>query len=455
MKRLFLLAVALLVLLSGCGKNGNRTPDTTVPQQTQPDPGWYIPDSETERASDGAVRVYNVPAEDVLWITGIGDDLLLASGGETPSLTVLSGENCVTAATLIPEFDIRNGVQSTAQGIVYYDANTNEAVYLDQTLQVISRIELPEKPDSTPLFAEDSSAIYYCVGNDIRAYDTTRNIARPVKNQLVKSQQLQNIALDGNVLSCLVEYENGEQGVVYLDTQTGETISTDKNTLILDSDANTFVAVRQDGVVRQEIYGMPENEIAALALPDDAMVIPAIGLNGMIAVSSDNINNTKLSLYDFSSGAIRAEVVASKLAQVKCGYTDKWNRCVWLLGTNRDGEMHIYRWDASKSSVSKNLSYKTPVFTAENPDTDGISLCKKQISELNKNFGVEIRIWKDALEETGEYTIVGEYQTEAIEQMLEELEKAMLTFPDKFLRKSATKPLQICLVRRIGWRSVL
>ena len=82
MKRYFVLLIALF-LLTGCSSKVETVPETTMQQETQPDPGWYIPNSEVERSTGGAVRAFDLPGENALWVGGIGKNLLLALDGES------------------------------------------------------------------------------------------------------------------------------------------------------------------------------------------------------------------------------------------------------------------------------------------------------------------------------------------------------------------------------------
>lgn len=448
MKRLFPLLLVLLVL-AGCGKQENTPPQTTQQQETQPDPGWYIPDSDIERTTNGAIRMYDLPSGDVLWIRNIGSNLLLAT--ET-GFTVLSGENCTVSATATPEIEVTGDsgdIQFTSQGLAYYLAKSNEAVYLDNQLEEISRITLPEKPDSTPVIAPDGSEIFYCIGNEIRAYDTTRNITRPVKKQLVKEQRLTGALFGGKVLCCNVVYDSGAQGVIYLDSQTGETRSTDGQTVITDTDYDTYFAVSNDGVLRQEIFGTRTAEPSALDIPDNTELISAVGLNGVTAVSMDGEEPTKLSFYDLRTGSITSTVKLSGVGKIRSACADKWSRCIWLL-VEDNGEVGLLRWTPDKSKVDDATSYKIPVYTADDPDTAGLEACEERVREINKTYNVNVRIWKDAVEETGDHTATVEHRPAAIQGFLDELESVLQSFPDKFLRKSATRPLQLCIVRNVN-----
>lgn len=446
MKRLLALSLALLVL-SGCGKQVEEPPQTTMQQEVQQDPGWYIPNSEIERTSGGSIRHYGLPTNDVLWIKNVGSDLLLATSS---GFTVLSGDNCVVSATMTPQIKVtEDAFQFTSQGLAYFLKKENEVVYLDQKLQIISRIKLPEKPVGAPLVAPDSGEIFYCLGNEIRAYDTTRNIIRPVKEQLVKEQTLTGSLFGGKLLVCNVVYNNGEQGVVYLDSQTGETRSTDRRTTILDNNNETYFAANNDGFLRQEIFGTLTSAPTALEIPDDVQLIPAVALNGVAGVTMEEDKPVQLSLYDFRTGCITSSVKLTGVDKILSACADKWSRCLWLLVAS-EGSTELYRWNPEKSKTEDKVSYVTPVYTPDNPDADGLSACEDRVKDLSKTYGVDIRIWQDAVSETGEYTVTAEHRPAAINAYLDELENVLKLFPEKFLRRSATRPLHLCLVRNVN-----
>lgn len=448
MKRLFALTLALLAL-AGCGKQTEEPPQTTAQPEIQPDPGWYISNSELERRTDGAIRVYDLPTNDVLWVENIGNNLLLAT---KDGFTVLSGEACVVSATMTPEIAIAeegDEFQSTSQGLAYYVKKRNEVVYLDQQLQVISRIALPEKPDGEPVIAPDGGEIFYCIGSEIRAYDTTRNITRPVKKQLVKEQTLTGYLFEGAILSCDVVFENGDQGTVYLDSQTGETRSTDNQIFVADTNQDTYFAISNDGQLRQEYFGTQTTEPLALQIPDDMTLIPAVAINGVVGVTMEEEKPTALSVYDFHTGCVVSKVALSGIDRILSASVDKWSRCLWLL-VEENGVVSLCRWNPEKSKTGDSTSYVSPVYTLENPDTEGLAACEDRATDISKSYGVDIRLWRDAVSEVGAYSATVEYRTETINALLDDLEKVLEMFPNKFFRRSATRPLRLCIVRDVN-----
>lgn len=448
MKRLLVLTLGVLLLvLAGCGKQSVETPETTL-QEAQPDPGWYIPDSEIEKQTGGAVRAYELCTTDqVIEVGGIGDKLLLKT---QDTLTVLSGESCVFFAGVTDwAFDVSD-LQRAGQGLAYYESDTNKVIFLDQHLQVISEIVLPEAIDSVPVVAPDGSEIYYCVGGDIKAFDINLNISRLVKNQLVESQELENISFGGRLLCCNVQLENGETGTVYLRTETGETVSTDEAICSLDTYDFNYVVLRNDGIVRQVICGAMDGEPSGLDISQDSGVIPAASLGGVVEYTTDENNTLCLNFYQCSSGSRIAQVSLPNIAAPVSCYANQWDRRIWFLAEDlSDGVQKLYSWDYSGSAITDETVYKATIYTLENPDTEGLEACEERVTALNKAYGVDIQIFEDAVKETGEHTVVPEHQTAVIHAVLDELESIFPEFPEKFLRRSATKPLRICIVRNV------
>ena len=444
MKRILLLVLALL-MLAGCGNNAQETPETL--QQPLPDPSWYLPGSRAETQTGGAVRTYELlTAQKVTGIGGISDKLLLKSGKE---LTVLSGEEGVYVAAMTTDLELEQ-LQPTSQGVAYYEETTTEMVYLDQKLQVISRVTLPEKPDGTALTAPDGNEIYYSMGGDIRAFDTNLNISRLVKSQLVKSLTLEGLYFGDRVLKCTVVQEDGRTGTVYLRTDNGETLSTDSSLETLQTYGDHYVALRKDGTVRQLVFGTKDTAPGGLALSEDAKILPAIDLGGVVTYKTDDKNTLSLDFYDCATGSRTASVSLSQTAEPVSWYADSRGRCLWFAADDlAEGVQTLYRWDMAKSSVTDNTNYAATIYTPENPDTEGLAACEARAKEIEKAHGVDICIFQDGVKQTGDYSVVAEHQTAAIQAVLDDLEKALPEYPEKFLGRSVHKDLHICIVRSV------
>lgn len=443
MKRLLLLVLAL-VMLTGCGKQNAQTPETTLQTEPQPDPGWYMPNSDIEKETNGAVRAYKLPADKVTGICGINDKLLVKMEN---MLTVLSEDDCIVTAELTPKFEISD-LQMTSLGVAYFDQSANEMVYLDQKLQEVNRISLPEAVDNTPVVSPDGSVIYYCVGGEIRGFDTNLNVARLVKSQLADSQTLEGIYFGDGMLKCVTQQENGNTSTVYLRTETGETLNTDDSLETLQTYGDNYIALRKDGTARQVIFGTKDTEPTGLALSQEVAVVSAANLSGVVTYKINEENTLLLDFYDCTTGKRTAQVTLSDTAAPVDCYADPWGRCLWIVAETA-GVQTLYRWDCSKSAVTDETDYRATVYTRENPDTATLEILEQKAAALGKTQGIEITIFEDAVEQTGDFAVVPEHQTAAIDAVLKDLETVLPEYPEKFLRRSVHKDLHIGIVRSV------
>ena len=444
MKRVLILILALLVF-AGCGKKVEMPP-TTQPEPLPP-PSWYLPNSRTETDTKGAVRAYELLfQEKVTGLGGIGDKLLLKSQKQ---LTVLSGAEGVFFAEIDPDF-AADKLQPTAQGVAYYESRTNEMIYLDQKLQIVSRIKLPESIDGTAFTAPDGSQIYYCTGGDIRAFDTDLNIARLVKSRLVTAQTLEGLYFGGRMLLCAGELENGGREMVYLRTDNGETLSTEDSLELLQTYGDHYVALRKDGAVRQVIFGTKDTEPGGIATPMGEIAVLAADLGGVVTYKTNDEKTLTLNFYTCATGKRTASVELSNVSAPAGFYADPLGKCIWFVADDlTEGVQTLYCWDTAKSGIADDASYTATIYTLEDPDAAGLALCEETAKKIGKANGVDITVYLDAVKVTGDYTVVPEHHTAAITDVLEELEKALPEYPDKFLKRSVHKDLHICIVRSV------
>ena len=162
MKKFLFVLLALMLLLTACG---NQTPqETSVPttEPTEP-PGIYVENSPIEQQTRGAVREFD-PEGTYTALSAIGDQLLLISKGEKTSLQLLTGDRRVVTATAQLNFDITDTVyQTTYAGMVYYDRQNREAVFLNTQLQESERVKMPEEMEGYPAFSPNGNEIFYWV----------------------------------------------------------------------------------------------------------------------------------------------------------------------------------------------------------------------------------------------------------------------------------------------------
>ena len=185
MKRFLILALVCL-LLCGCTAQPQPT-ETTQLTETQPmtDPtepsGCYDPDSTVELQYRGAVKAYPLGLENVLDMVCIGEDVVVFSGMDTTTLTMLSGENLYVTAQV--ELDVwinpqDASTQITDKGISYYDGEAGQVVLLDAALKEVARIPVPEDIVGAPVLSANRQFLYYCTADSIRVLELEHGIRR-------------------------------------------------------------------------------------------------------------------------------------------------------------------------------------------------------------------------------------------------------------------------------------
>lgn len=445
MKRLWLL-MAVLVCLAGCA---NTDPEQTTDSQettlSLAEQGCYVPESEAEAQTNGALRLYRLPQGGYHSVLGIGGEVMLAAGTEELSVQVLSGDHGYLAnSATLPKPSALAGGQTIYSGFAYYDEENCQAVYLDPQLQESKRVDLPADIQGSPVFSADGGEIYYCVPQQIRGLDPEKGISRLIKSHNAADQTLLGSYFDGGVILCQTTSEAGEQALLYISTADGATLSADMGIRTLATHGEDFFAYRMDGITGQYIFGPRGGELRQLNVAEDAM-IPAVDIGGVVGVSqSDGV--WKLSYYDLTSGQKTAAVDLPVPGTPISYFADRWTNCFWIL---MDDGQTLLRWAVKQSPVTEETVWAGPVFTANAPDEDGLDQLQDRVDSLNRTHGTMIRIWKTAVKTDGGHDLQPEYQTEAISQCLDRLEEALALYPENFLYKSVSSKIRICIVRSV------
>lgn len=437
----------LLILLCGCA-NGD-TPEQTgegTSQTTQAaSVSTYIPNSEVEQQTNGAVRQYDLGNQTIHWIAPINDGVLLVTEGEQSALTVLSGKDgTIVATATIPVKLSKDSVWQTTGGFAYYDSGSRQMVFLDSQLSEGKHLQLPEEIIGHPAVAQDGSEVFYCAGQTVYALETDLKITRPVRTNTCEEQTLLGCYLSSKVLGCSIRDAQGQWNTLYISGEDGKALHTDNGITGLDFSGEDYFATRMDGTVKQYLFGTGENTPQQLNI-GDTEVLSAIALGGVVSHTLDG-ENVKLSFYDLSTGKKTAAVSIEQKYQPVMAAADSSTGGVWLL--TEDGVL-LY-WSPDASAITEETIYAGRVYTAQAPDTEGLAACQERADAMGKELGVAIRIWERALVSNDAYDIEVEYQCDAIHAALDELEAQLKRFPSKFLYKSVAGMIRVCIVRSIG-----
>ncbi len=411
-------------------------------------PGLYLPDSVVEQHTNGAVRAYPLMGRGYVGIYAMKDNVVMLSKGERSSLEILHYDKGDILGSKIIDEDLldTNAYLQITDSAVYYRDENGSVVYLDQRLRQTESVVLPEGVNGRVVVHPQTAEIYYCIMDEIRALDPDTGVSRLVRKQSCLSQQMQDVYFDGAVFSCEVKDQQGRMSVIYLSGDNGALLSSDQAIVSLDTYEDRYLALRKDGIVLQQIFGNKDEEETPLVFTVQDNLASALSLNGVVQHIEDE-QGIKLEFYRLDSGKKTASVFLSGIydpvSVISAG------EYVWMLAYD-NGAPVLYRWDIDMSLINDDTIYTGPLYTMETPDTEGLKKCKDRVSALNSKYGVNIRILQDAVSNSGNYNMEQEYQTEAIEYCLDELEQILAKFPENFLYKSVTKQIRICIVRSIA-----
>lgn len=443
MKKLIVVFMSLL-LLCGCAageKQAAAPSDTQETEETIQDVlvSLYDADSQVEKQTSGAVRAY--PLGDGIYtdIVTLGQRLLVVSAGG--DITLLQGEEGQIAATEATDLvRTENGLplRTSSQGAGYYVPESGEVVLLDANLLEIGRVPMPEDIQGDPVILLQRNEVFYCTTDQIRAMDIQTGISRLVRSHSCVSQQLTGSYFEDTVLGCRITDEQGKERIIYLYADTGTEVQEDTALGTLYTEGTAYYALRTDGNQTQILFGNADGETMCLETEPEGLV-PALPLGGAVRCAADE-DGLVLTFYDFAAGTRSAEVSLPGLTMPIATAADGTG--FWFII-----DQMLYRWDPACSPTGDETSCVSQLYTQQSPDTQGLEQCQKRVEEL-KAYGIDLRIWTEAVSDTGSYACQPEYRVSFTENALTELEEILKQLPEQFL--ATTGSIRVCLVRSVA-----
>ena len=454
MKRLILVLLALLLM--GCSPESPDAPSlSTQPVQNTTLPAAAALPQPTVIRSDRALTVYNIDIAHCREIYPMGEDMLLISGNGETVLSVLSNQDAtIRTQKAIPcAVDPLDGnMQINSDGIAYYDESQNAVVYLNTDLLETQRISLPYPLEGDLLLSPDWATIYYCANDAIFALDLKTATPRMLRSHSVASHTLLALHLDGQILSCVVTYEDGSAETLYISTQTGESYYPGWKLNALYTGENSYFAAFQDGTVNLWITGKPGEDPWMIHTSQDAQVIPLYASDAVV-IAEPVDQGTELSYLDIVTGRRTGAITLDP--SVEIAHIAGNDGIVWFLSTESEsGQLQLYRWSPVWSRVWSPRSYYRTYYTADNPNTDELLRLAYQAEKLGKAYGIHILIGEKPLDyQPSGHTFETEYRIAAYQRDLAALESAIANFPEGFFKDAAfgtqNRRLTISLVRNV------
>lgn len=462
MKRLILPLLLLCLLLSACGNQPQEEqtqPQDNIQGESPTEPGGsYLPESEMELATDGAVRAYPLSIPNVYAIAQMGDHVLVFSGQETTTLTRLSGDNLYVTASAQVGFLLQAEdacIQISDKGVTYYDPDANQIVVLDAVLAETGRIDLPEGILGEPVLSSDRKQVFYCTAEGMRCLTRETGISQLLKQMSYPQQRVVGLLMENSVVHCVIADEDGREKSVFLSATTGQTLYEGEADWQVTGYENSYFAVIPGGMMCDYVFGTGDGETQTLVAADYTR--PGVFLPetmGFVTYgTSPDSGECALDYYDLTTGSRQAQLTLPGVGEPEKIVGRPGFSQVYLLCRNDSGAV-VYRWDLAASGVTDESDYSQGYYTLKNPDADGYAQCQALADSIYENHGVRVLFGQAAVEaQPWNYDLAGEHHVPVLLQELQQLEQLLAAYPAGFLKAAAQSTdsgvITICLVRSI------
>lgn len=230
MKKL-VIGLAAVMLLTGCGPEAVPTAPPTQPPQTEttvstaptepPAVSYYVPQSPMERATAGAVKVYQMDGS-VSGVAMLGENLLVCSDNRV--LHLLDGESLEELRIRELDTGLAWGsadVRVTADGVAYFDAPASTYVTLDTNLVTGPSYVVSGQNSVTPLISPDFSTIYYGTEEGIELMNLQEGTSRILRQEHEAIGRLGGVMFENSILYYTRLAKDGTEQTCFVDTESG------------------------------------------------------------------------------------------------------------------------------------------------------------------------------------------------------------------------------------------
>ncbi len=416
----FLWLLLVTVLLTGCTQQVD--PNETVDLNTEPvSAGTYIPESEVESSTGGALLAYDITG---LQLFPVNNGVAVYN--DRQELVVLKGRTGYVHTTVANVKDL----QLVSDTAVYY---YSDGLYsYDWESAQTAAWQLPAEIVGNYVVSPVTQEIFYSTEDQICALHMETGLSRLIREHAYTNQSLEALLFDGQVLVW-----NTEAGVLYVSTENGMTLDTQAEYDEIASEGDRFFLYRMDGIIEQWIYGQRKETPGLLQVAATKMA-PDFDRNGVVALDADGV----FSYYDLNTAKRTASLTLPN--GLTCLDFVVSGDFVWILA-----EQGLYCWDVSQSAVQDDRNYGSRLWTAEFPDEQALALCRQEAERISETYHVPVLIGREAVEFAPDL-MEPEYQAPALEKMLAELEKCLQQLPEGFLDATVQYGgLHISLVRKV------
>lgn len=446
MNRILPLLVCCLMLW-GCSP---AAPDGAGVQETQSVPVPQAVPLKPQTYYDGALQVFSPGLTSPSGLYAMGEDLLILSGEDTTTLTLLSGDDLTPLSHLTLSFSLSPTDPSLRVGssaLSCYDPIHKQTLVLDSALREVSHIPAPEDLQGVPILSSDRNILYYCTPEGIRAWNLETGLRRQVKEMTLPGQSLTGLALDDTVLQCTIPEEDR---TTLLSAQTGGLLFDESGNLQLTGESGWYCVSLSTPLKDTYIFG-EALESPMLFLPEDASSQCFFLTNHPGAVTCTTQGDHRLDYYDLLTGHRTSSLIlGSDLAPI--AITDTPSGDVYLL-TEGPTACFLCRWEISPDNALSLEEETTFLFPYQKtPDPSSLSQCQACASRLSSRLGIRILIGDAATRiQPWDFRLEPETQPGILLRELQDLEERLSVFPSVILTETASHftSLNLCIVRSV------
>ncbi|MBQ2927189.1 MAG: hypothetical protein IJD98_01300 [Oscillospiraceae bacterium] len=463
MKKLLLVLACLL--LCGCARNAPDTPDapplpppeTTVPVETRP-LCWEDTDHPLLDHYPQGLDIYPLSLPDVHTLHTMGEQILLLSGQERTTLTLLGGEDLTVVNTATLDFPLEAGdpsLQITAEGLSFYDPMRQQSVLMTPQLQESRRIYMTESITGSPLLSDDRATLYYCTGSAIRARELESGIHRTVKELSYDRQTIIGTHLSDTVLQCRIQ-DGDTVRTLFLSAQTGQLLSQQEGAVSLVTQGDKFYASLPVSELDMLIYGQT-GTVPQILYPEDLSASHFYLPRNHCLVTASLLpdGQVRVCCYCLESGTLSGTLVLPAM-QVPKAVDTAPDGSIVLLAYDPDRACDIlYRWNPSApvfAPESTDAVYALPYQGTAAVNAASLDQCRDYANTLSEKYGLRFLLGEDALTvQPWDYQFEAETLPQILAQELKLLDQRLRRYPQTVIdqTRSHFSSLTLCLVRQI------
>ena len=433
------IALAAVLLLTGCGAAPEVTETTAPPVETtmptEPVPSCYVENSPMERGTGGAVRQYQLDAP-VTGLGMLGGELLLCTGNRTLILFDSDTLDVIRSRGLDHELDWNNSALVIGEnGMGFYDASCQTYLTLDNNLITASTYVAQDETLTMSVINSDFTRIYYAAENGIRVLQLADGTSRLLREEHKPILSVGGMLFNDTALYYTRLNDEGKTETCFVDVQNGSLYQTaDFQGQVLSWDRNYVGRMVLDHAMGQTtwlISGDLEGNLKRLksdSIWEEALLLS----NGWAVLQQSSRVGLSLYCYDMADGTLVSQItMPEQYDLLTCGAAD--GSRIWLCD---DKGERFFCWDTAVSGGANTESVFADYAAMDTPDEIGLAQCGQLAQTIGSRHGVKITIREENNRTSGvDYSTYPDYRSDMYNAALRELERVMKDLPEDFLKK--------------------